>query len=380
MKIKLNRDDLFNLIAKAQNIVDKRNTMPVLSSVLLKAKDSQLTLFATDLEVSIKSFTKAEVIEEGAVVINAKNFFDILKELPNKSIELTKHENHSLHINQNSSFFHIHGKDPDEFPVFPTVEMDKFVAFSSHLISEMIEKTIYSVSNDKSRYYLNGVLFEGDQGLETPTNTFRMVATDGHRLSLINRPLTLKNSSQPLDIFETGVIVPKKGLFEIKKLIEGADEVANVEISVDGAQLVLKTENTLLMVRLIEGKYPNYKKLLPDQLKHQAVINKEKLMSCLKRVSLLSNQKSKGVTFNFSKGIMTILSFSQDLGEAKEDLEVDYQEEDLKIGFNARYIMDVLSSIEEEEIKMSFNDHRSPVLLAPMNDNDYTCVVMPMRT
>ena len=374
MKTSLNRDALFTLIAKAQNIVDKRNTMPVLSNVLIKAKDNTLKLYATDLEVSIKTHCEAEVIKAGDVVVNAKNFFDILRELPNSKILLEKQDNHSLHITQNTSFFHIHGMDPNEFPVFPGLKDEKCASFSARLISEMIEKTIYSVSNDKSRYYLNGVLFE-EKNEGKNNKMFRMVATDGHRLSLIDRSF-LKEGSK---IFESGVIVPKKGLFEIKKLMEGADLDKEVEISVGGAQLVLKTKDSLLMIRLIESKYPNYKKLLPEGLTHTATINREKLMSSLKRVSLLSNQKSKGVTFNFSKGTMTILSFSQDLGEAKEDISVDYDKEDLKIGFNAMYIMDVLSSIEEEEIKMHFNNQSSPALLTPVNDKNYTCVVMPMR-
>jgi len=186
MKASLNRDKLFNLIAKAQNIVDKRNTMPVLSNILIKAKNNTLKLYATDLEVSIKTHCDANVEVEGDVVVNAKNFFDILRELPNSEIQLEKQDNHSLHITQNSSFFHINGMDPNEFPVFPGFKDEKFVKFLSPLISEMIEKTIYSVSNDKSRYYLNGVLFE-EENVTEGDKTFRMVATDGHRLSLIDR-------------------------------------------------------------------------------------------------------------------------------------------------------------------------------------------------
>ena len=377
MKVSLNRDSLFTLITKVQNIVDKRNTMPVLSNVLIKAKDNTLKIYATDLEVSIKTRCDAEVMQKGDVVVNAKNFFDILRELPNSEIFLEKQDNHSLYITaQNTSFFHIHGMDPNEFPVFPEFKEERFASFPASLIAEMIEKTIYSVSDDKSRYHLNGVLFEEENEGDSD-KTFRMVATDGHRLSLIDRSF----SKEDFKLFESGIIVPKKGLFEIKKLMESLDSDEQVEISVDGAQLVLKTKDSLLMIRLIEGKYPNYKKLLPEELTHTAIINRENLMSSLKRVSLLSNQKSKGVTFNFSKGEVTILSSSQDLGKAKENLSVDYNEEDLKIGFNAMYIMDVLSSIEEEEeIKIFFKDQISPVLLTPVNDKNYTCVVMPMRT
>lgn len=372
MKFKANKNELLKLVSKAQNVIEKRNTMPILTNILLEATDNTLTLYATDLEVSVKATCPIVSEQTGKVVVGAKNIFDILKELPEGEISIKTSENNSITIEQGKSYFHINGLNPDEFPVFPTVTNEHYHKISPDVIKEMIDKTIYSVSTDESRYHLNGVFFETENN---DKNNFRMVATDGHRLSLVDRKLSDDLSKS----LKSGIIVPRKGLNEVKKIIESLDSDKDVEISVEGAQLVLRSDDTLLMIRLIEGKYPNYRNLLPKDLFLHAIIDKEKFISSLKRVSLVSNQKSKGVTFSISKGSMEIFSNSPDLGEAKEELEIEYDKENLKIGFNARYILDALNTIEEDEIKISFKDQNSPVLLGPKNDQDYQCVVMPMR-
>ncbi len=373
MKINVLRTEIFNLVSKIQNIVEIRNTMPVLTNVLLSVSKNVLTVYATDLEVSIKSTCKVKCLEDGQVVVSAKSLFDILKEFPEGEISFKKLKNNSLAIEQKKLYFNINGINPDEFPVFPSLDTNNFISFSSNTIKEMIEKTIYSVSTDESRYHLNGVLFESKK--DSKTLNMRMVATDGHRLSLIDKDLAIT----PSELFKEGIIVPRKGLNEIRKIVDFLDSKEIIEVAVDGVQLIIKSLNTILMIRLIEGRYPNYKQLLPKNLNLHAIINKDKLMSSLKRISLVSNQKSKGVTFSFSNGTVKIFSNSPDLGEAKEEIQVNYNEENLKIGFNAKYILDVLTSIKENEVQMSFKDQNSPVLLRPKGDEKYQCVVMPMR-
>ncbi len=373
MKIIVLKAEIFKLISMVQNIVEKRNTMPVLTNVLLSVSNDILTLYATDLEVSIKSTCKVNCLKDGQVVVNAKNLFNILKEFPDGEIHFKKLENNSLVIEQEKSYFNINGISPDVYPIFPSPETSQFTNFLSSTIKEMIEKTIYSVSTDESRYHLNGVLFESKEGSDSLN--IRMVATDGHRLSLVDKNLTITSSG----VFKEGIIIPRKGLNEIKKIVDSLDSNEIMGITVDGAQLIVKSLNTFLMIRLIEGKYPNYKQLLPKNLNIHAIIDKNKLISSLKRVSLASNQKSKGVVFSFSSGAVKIFSNSPDLGEAKEEIQVSYNKENLKIGFNSRYILEVLTSIRENEVKMSFKDKNSPVLLRPKGDEKYQCVVMPMR-
>ncbi|MEZ4870994.1 MAG: DNA polymerase III subunit beta [Bdellovibrionales bacterium] len=352
-------------------MVEKRNTMPILVNVLLEAKDGQLTLFSTDLEVSLTDSVPAEIIEAGRSAVNAKSLFDIVKELPSGELQIETLPNHWMKLTKGTSEFNIVGISPDEYPVFPTYNTKEFTQFNAKTFSEMIEKTIYSVSNDETRYHLNGVYFENS--VENGDNTFRMVATDGHRLSVIDR----KIGDKLVGFSGQGVIIPRKGLNEIRKIIEGKED--SFEMAIEGAQLIVKTGSTVLMIRLIEGKYPNYQQLIPQSLKQSIKVRKDELYSTLKRVSLLSNQKSKGVTFSLSDGKMQVSSNNPEMGDAKEEINIDYSGDDFKIGFNAKYILDALSSISEESITLEMNDQLSPGLVKPEKDRDYTCVVMPMR-
>lgn len=369
MKFKLEKQDFLNLLSRVQSIVEKRNTMPILVNVLMEAKKDSLTLYATNLEVSVIASKNAKIENEGKAVINAKNLFDIVKELNNDLIEIEKQSNEWLKVTQGKSVFNMVGIKPEEFPVFPTLNSNNFIKMDSHLFRDMIEKTIFCVSHDETRYHLNGVFLE-----KTDANDIRMVATDGHRLSLVTRT---SDDNIKLDNISSGIIIPRKGLYEIKKLLESAD--GNFDLTIEGAQLVIKHSDTVLMIRLIEGKYPNYKQLIPQKLQKDIKVRKELLQASLKRVSLLSNQKSKGVTLAFKNNKMEITSNNPELGDAKEEIEVDYKGEAFKIGFNAKYILDVLSSIKDEEISMELKDQLSPGLMKPTSDSEFKCVIMPMR-
>ncbi|HMN66944.1 MAG TPA: DNA polymerase III subunit beta [Bdellovibrionales bacterium] len=375
MKLSVEKKDLLNVIARAQNIVEKRNTMPILVNVLLEAKGDGLRGFATDLEVSLTDDIPAQVKSTGRVAVNAKSLFEIIKELPDGRIDLERKENNWLKISQNRAVFNIVGISPEEYPVFPTFTTQEFVKIEPSTLLEMIEKTIYSVSTDETRYHLNGVYLEVRPDKESAI--YRMVATDGHRLSLIDRKIPgASGKTAP-----QGVIVPRKGLHEIRKLLESMDRQneEKIEVAIEGAQLVVRSKTTVLMVRLIEGKYPNYQQLIPQNLKEHFLVQRDALMSSLKRVSLLSNAKSRGVTLAVTGGRMEISSNNPELGDAKEEIEVDYKGKDLKVGFNARYMLDVLASMHDEIVRVEMNDHLSPSLVKPHDDTTYTCVVMPMR-
>lgn len=368
MKIEIEKKDLMSLLGKTQNIVEKRNTMPILVNVLLDAKDSSLKVFATDLEVSLTDSSKCKIQTPGQVAVGAKNLFDIIKELSEGTIQLFKKENNWLEIKQGKYTSKIVGISPEEYPVFPTYTGNQFLKIQADTLKDMIDKTIYSVSNDETRYHLNGVYFE-----QKGSSDYSMVATDGHRLCMINKKL----SSNQLLSSGHGVIIPRKGLAEIKKLLEILG--GEFEIAIDGSQLILQHQTTTLMIRLIEGKYPNYSQLIPTKLKHKIRINREQFLVSLKRVALLANQKSKAITLSLTNGKMEISSANPDLGDAKEEIEVGYEGSDLKIGFNAKYVQDVLTAIQDTEVDFEISDQLSPGLMRPHNDSNYTCVVMPMR-
>jgi len=368
MKLEIEKKDLMTLIGKTQNIVEKRNTMPVLMNVLLEADQNELRVFATDLEVSLTDAVKAKVNQPGKVAVSAKSLFEIAKELSEGFIQLHRKDNNWLEIKQGKYLSKIVGISAEEYPVFPSYSGNNFLKIDAEVLTDMIDKTIYSVSNDETRYHLNGVYFEqkGDAG-------YTMVATDGHRLCLVNRNIP----SAKAITAGAGVIIPRKGLHEIKKILESLS--GEFELAIDGSQLIVRKESTTLMIRLIEGKYPNYQQFIPSKLTQKIRINREAFLTSLKRVSLLANHKSKAVTLTLSNGRMEIASNNPELGDAKEEIEVGYDGKDMKIGFNAKYITDVLNAINDEEVDFEINDQLSPGLMRPHNDQSYTCVVMPMR-
>ncbi len=374
MELKIKKSEIVDLIGKTQNIVEKRNTMPILVNVLLEAKNNKLKVYATDLEVSITDEVECKVGVDGKVAVDAKQLFQIVKELNDEGlIQLKSKDNNWLIVQQGKAVFNLVGKNPEEYPIFPTYSSDQFVRIKASVMKEMIEKTIYSVSTDETRYHLNGVFFE--QIKNGSKTQYRMVATDGHRLSLVDRE-TGYSDEQSVK-FDKGVIIPRKGLSEISKILEA--NMDDVEFTVEGPQLILRYNNTVLMIRLIEGKYPNFLQLIPKSLSRNVLASRNELIQSLKRVSLLSNKKSKGVTLTFANGIMSITSNNPELGDAKEEIQVNYEGEEIKIGFNARYLLDILNSFNEDEVEIELNDQLSPGLFRPKQDNKYTCIVMPMR-
>jgi len=368
MKIEIEKKDLMNLIGKTQNIVEKRNTMPVLMNVLLESDQNELRVFATDLEVSLTDAVKVKTLQPGKVAVSAKSLFEIAKELSEGMIQLHRKDNNWLEIKQGKYLSKIVGISAEEYPIFPTYSGNNFLKIDSDVLSDMIDKTIYSVSNDETRYHLNGVYFEQKNDVG-----YTMVATDGHRLCLVNRQIP---SSKAITSGQ-GVIIPRKGLHEIKKLLESLS--GEFELAIEGSQLIVRKDSTTLMIRLIEGKYPNYQQFIPSKLSQKIRINREAFLTSLKRVSLLANHKSKAVTLSLTNGRMEIASNNPELGDAKEEIEVGYEGKEMKIGFNAKYITDVLNAIQDEEVDFEFNDQLSPGLMRPHNDQSYTCVVMPMR-
>ena len=367
MKIEILKKDLLTLLSKTQNIVEKRNTMPILINVLLEVTENTLKVYATDLEVSLTDELSVKVFEIGKVAISAKNLYELTKELLEGPIVLTKKENNYLEVKQGKFLSKIVGVSADEYPVFPTFNSENINKIDSIQFREMIDKTIYSVSNDETRYHLNGVFFEINN-----FNKITMVATDGHRLSLIKKDFKNLNFSENI-----GVIIPKKGLFEIRKLIENSN--IEVFIAVEGSQFIVKSGSCVLMIRLIEGKYPNYQQFIPQKLDQKIKIPRENILSSLKKVSLLANQKSKAILLKFENNKLEIESNNPDLGDAKDELEIIYNGPELKIGFNAKYIEDVLKNIENDFVELELKDHISPGIIKPINDNDYINVVMPMR-
>jgi DNA polymerase-3 subunit beta len=375
MKLSIAQTELQKGLARIQSIVEKRNTMPILANALIEATETKgkapgtLSLAATDLEVGIRGTHPAEVETAGDVTVSAKKFFEIVRELPQEAVEISVTSNSYLEIRCARAQFSLAGSSAAEYPTLPTFSSENTATVPSILLSEMIEKTMYAACTDETRYNLNGVYLE----ILEDTAKLRMVATDGHRLSYVDRTLGTDLGGLP-----NGVIIPRKGLAELKRLVD-EDDADEVEIGFEGNSGVARKGDVTLFMRLIEGEFPKYQQVVPSEIKSQLVIEAAGLTQALRRVALLSAERSRAVKFELTEGRLCLSSNNPDLGEAREELDVDYAGEELSIAFNARYVMDALNAVRAKEVRLGFQDSMSPARIVPTDDDDTLAVVMPMR-
>jgi DNA polymerase-3 subunit beta len=373
MELKIAVQELSRALARSQGIVEKKSTMPILSHVLLSArKGDVLQVSATDLDVSVSAEHKAEVLRDGAVAVSAKHLYEIVRALPETTVTLKKASNNWLEVRSGAAEFRIVGLPAEDFPAMPRFEKLQPVVVKPEELLSMIELTAFAASSDETRYNLNGVFFEQAPG------QLRMVATDGHRLSLAERPVEGNFG------LKKGVILPKKGLGEMKKLLleaqDGGDAGPAKLGFVENAAVFQRTGLTLSM-RLIEGVFPDYRQVIPRAGDKTVKLGRIRFLETLRRISLLSTDKAHAVRLELAPETLRVTSQNPDLGDAKEELPVDYSGQPLKIGFNARYLMDVLVALQTDDVVFELNDDLSPgVLRAPAEkEQGYTAVIMPMR-
>jgi len=372
MKLTIPKNELQRGLARIQSIVEKRNTMPILANVLLDAREGKegvLELAATDLEVGIRSEQPAAVAKAGSVTASAKKLFEIVRELPEEQVSLEASNDAYVSIRCARAEFTLAGNAAAEYPTLPTASPGKTMVVQAVVLRQMIERTMYAASSDETRYNLNGVFLEqlADSGM------LRMVATDGHRLGYVDRDLGTQ-----IEGLGAGVIIPRKGLSELKKLVDD-EEADEIEIGFENNHGLVKCKGVTLVMRLIEGEFPNYQQVIPKQTQHQLVVATDVLSHALRRVVLLSSERSRAVKFELGARLLRLSSNNPDLGEAHEEIDVDYDGEKLEIAFNARYVMDCLGAIDTKEVRLGFQDQLSPAQVVPTDDEHTLAVVMPMR-
>jgi DNA polymerase III subunit beta len=367
MEIKAKRGDLLATLYWTQSIVERRNTMPILANVLVESQKGEIHITATDLEVGVRGQVDGDVVKEGTVTVNAKKLYEIIREVPNEQVQLKRLENEWMEIRSGKSVFKIVGMEAREFPQFPKFDGKGLSAIPASSIREMIERTIFSVSTDETRYSLNGVFVEeGEKG------KVRMVATDGHRLAFDERSLSSFGLSK-------GVILPRKGLAELKKLLEsGEDGVVSMGFK-ENMGLAIKDKVELFM-RLIEGDFPDYTKVIPKGNPNIAKIEHNEFLQAIRRISILSSERYKGIKLEFKEDRVLISANNPDLGEAVEEIEAEYKGKAVAIGFNARYLIDVLGVMAGDgDIEIALKDELSPSIIHKSGDEGYIYVLMPMR-
>ena len=367
MEFKIPAEELRKALYRAQGIVERKTTMPILANVLLTATKSGVTVTAFDLDIGVVSEHPAEVMKPGAVTLSAKYLFDIVQNLPDAQVTLKKLPNNYAEIVSGSAHFKIVGMAPEEYPKLPKEESAPLVKLTGGTLLEMIRKTGFAISTDETRYILNGVFFEPREG-----GKVRMVATDGHRLCLVERELAGDFK------LKGGVIIPRKGLHELRRLLDEAPE-AEVQLGFAENSAIFKKDGLTMVMRLIDGQFPEYQRVIPKEGERTVMVPKVRFLEGLKRIALLSADKSNAVKIGLSDNQLRITSQNPDLGEAKDDLDIAYKGGSITIGFNARYLIDVLGVIESDEVAFELGDEHSPGVLHAPGDRSYTAVVMPMR-
>jgi len=371
MEFKISKEIFLKALQRIQGIVEKRNTMPILSNALLEVHNDLLYVTATDLEVGMKSSYPTKVIKEGKITVSAKKLYEIVKEMPDEEIHVATKENDWVEIVCGKARFNIVGLSSEEFPYFPKVKDENFIVFKNEILSNMIEKTSYAICYDETKYNLNGVFIKAFE--EGEINVLRMVATDGHRLSVAQRVIEGTISAE----LSKGVIFPKKGIFELKKMTE--EESGEIMLGFMDNSAIIKKGNTVVVMRLIDGEFPDYTKVIPVNNERNVQINRDKFLHSLKRMAILSSEKFKGIKIDVNNELIVISSSNPELGEAREEIEVEYEGNSISTRFNAKYLIDVLSVMEEREVELKFKDELSPVIMKPLADDDFMAVIMPMR-
>lgn len=354
-------------LSTVQGISERRITMPILSHVLVTANVNNITITATDLENTVQTECSAMIQSGGKIALPSKKLYEIIREIHSGDIEITQLDNNWVQIQSAGVSFKIAGLPAADFPSLPVEDGNDSVQVNSSQLEDMISKTFFAVSTDDLRRNLAGLYLEPYN-----ENTLRVIGTDGHRLSFVQ-----SNFGNGVG-FTSGIIVPRKGVVELRKILKVSSQ-EEIKFSVVNNFLIAEAEHIKLFSRLIELEYPDYKQVIPDQSKYSFQVNREALQSAVRRVSVLSSEKTHSIKMNLSDSKLQLLSVTPEIGEAREEIQVDYTDEPVELGFNSLYIQDVLEAIDTDMVTVQITDELSPAILKPAESEDYISVIMPMR-
>jgi DNA polymerase-3 subunit beta len=369
MEFSVKKFDLLRELELTQGVVERKTTIPILSNLLVEAKGNGLSITATDLELSIRTSCEARVKKEGSGTIPAKKLYDIIRLLPEAEIKFKLLENHWIHVTCERKNYKLVGMSKENFPALPLFP-DANIKIPAGLLAGLIAKTTFAISAEESRYTLNGAL------LVLKPASVTMVATDGHRLAMVEVERKTEGFSQ-----ETRVLIPKKAMTEIQRLAAEAGEDASVEFGQDESHLFFRFGQRLLTSRKLTGQFPNYEAVLPRESTKSLVLERGELQDALRRVSQLADLRTHAIRFVLAKEGVEISASSPEYGEAKEALDKEYNGEPITIGFNAQYLLDFLAAAPDGPITFEMKDDQSASQLRPMADESsrYRYIVMPMR-
>lgn len=360
MKVVLKRDEIVRSLQDVVSAIPSRTTLPILSNLLIEAKDDHLRFTATDLEICIRKQLKVNVLEEGKLTVPGKKMYDILREIPSDEVSLEGTKGFGILIKGERCYFKLLGFSADEYPDIPEVEGKDF-RIDAQKLKKMLTRTYFACSKEETRYVLNGILFD------FKPKRLRLVASDGRRLALAEEEIDLE--------WEGKYIVPQKAIVELNRIIDMG--VVEIRISDKDDQIAFHTNETELITRLIEGDFPNYEEVIPRESPNKVKVDKEEFHQAIKRASLLTTSDSVAVKLEVYKDKVVVSKITPDLGEAREELDVDYKGEEMVIGFNPQFLLDVLKHIQVSEIKFELNGADKPGVIRL--DSEYIYLVLPMQ-
>ncbi len=366
MQFEVTKPVLLKAIASVNGAVEKKNTIPVLQNIKIEANNDKVVLCATDMDILVTSTFESDMKSGGSTTVPAQMFFDIIRKIPDASkIMITQESAATLQIKSGKSKYSLPCIESSEFPALSEGELGEEIIVDGEGLATMIDKTRFAISNDETRYYLNGLYLQAmkrEAGFE-----LRTVATDGHRLAL---SFLASNLNSPF-----GVILPKKSVNEIRRII---DSVKSVRIAVSRVKIKIIADNATIVSKLIDGEFPDYEKVLPKNNQQIAIINKKTFFDCVDRISTVANDKHRSLKLIVENGKMNLQVSTNDGSFAYEELDVNYVGERIETGFNSRYLLDIIGQIEKEELMMRFKDSASPAIIEA-KDMSSVFVIMPVR-
>lgn len=373
LKCTVERDHFYEGLNSLQNITSKKGTLAILLNVLIETSNDGLILTGTDMEIALRIIIPAKIEEEGTITIPAKKVFEIVRESGPDSITIEEKENSWVHIVTGQSSYNLAGMPGNEFPQFPEYDEDNFVSIESYIFQELIEKTIYSIAGEQeSVYTLTSVLLRKEV-IDDKTK-LKMISSDGHRLTVME-----KDIPDSLDNLQPGetTLIPKKGVQEWKKFCDAHD---SFEIALEDKKIILKDDNATMIIRLKDGEFPNYKAIIDAVNQTYCMkIRRQPFLESLKRINLFTEDLFHTISFELESDHMILSSQNVELGNARDEMSVEYNGQPLKLGFNCRYFIETLQVMEGEIVNVYVNSDASPCLLNSDEDQGFTSIIMPMH-
>ena len=373
LSINVSKEDFLPALNSLQSITGKKGTMAILANVLIQTQENFIELIATDLEVGIKKNVAAEIVSPGTLTLPAKILYEIVRESGSDNINIEEKDKNWARIKAGTSMYNLAGTSSEEYPNFPEYSEDSLVTLSSDLIKELIDKTIFSAAQEReSNYTLTGILLEKEDKDEK--SFLRMVSSDGHRLSIMAKELDEESSKIVID---KNTLIPRKGVAEIKKLSEGQK---NMDLGVDKKQLIVKIKNSLMIVRLMNGEFPDYHSIVNVIEKDNVIeIERSSFLESLKRTNLFTEDTFNAIQLTIDEKKLILSSQNMDFGNAKDELAIKYSGEPMDLGFNCRYFIDTLQVMRSESIKAYVNSDQSPCFIEGDDDQGFISIIMPMK-